>query len=72
MARPKKPSELIKTKSGEWYKLTVFRIVDKDEFGRPENCVMIPDDRVVEVDDGDEFMTAYVPKVFFDGEKEKR
>lgn len=57
-------------KSGDyWYQLVVFRVVTKDERGRPEECVLIPDDRVVELahNGGDEFMTAYVPKVMMKG-----
>lgn len=47
----------------ERYCMGVFRVLTKDEKGRPEECVFLPEDRIVELNKngGDEFMTAFVP-----------
>lgn len=64
MARKRKselPPHIYPVPGGDAYKLAVFKIVSKDELGRPEECTYVPDERVVELVGGEEFMTAYVP-----------
>lgn len=41
----------------------LFRVLSKHEDGTPKECVRIRDDETVEVEEGMEFMTAYLPKV---------
>lgn len=60
MVMEKQP-EVIRIR-GKKYRLTLFRISNLDEDGRPEECVMIPDERAVEIASEKElFMVCYVP-----------
>lgn len=54
--------------NGEYYKLTVFKIINRDEKNRPEECTMVPDDRSVEITGNEEFFTAYVHESMFSDE----
>ena len=48
------------------FKYVLFRVVTKDEDGLPRELVMVRDDETVKLEEGMEFMTAYIPKVMFD------
>lgn len=52
--------------NGKKFKATVFRIEAYDEKNRPEDCVLVPDDRIVELSDDktkNNFMVCYVPLI---------
>ena len=61
MAKKKRgPIELIYV-GGKPHRLTLFRVLSRDDKGRPLECERIDDKRTVTLEGGEEFMTAYVP-----------
>lgn len=51
------------------FKHTVFRILDRHPDGTPKTCRLIGDTETVDIEGGEEFMTAYVPAIMFEAEK---
>lgn len=47
--------------NGKKHDLIVLKITQKDAHGRPSKATIGYDDTVFKVDDGDEFVTAWVP-----------
>lgn len=48
---------------------TVFKVIDHHPSGAPKNCVLVENHETVNVDEGMEFITAYVPSVNFQKRK---
>lgn len=48
--------------NGAIYQAVLIRICDVDENNIPENLVLLPESRPVEINGGDRFMVAYVPQ----------
>jgi hypothetical protein len=44
------------------HRLVVFKILSRDENNIPRECVMLKDNETVNIQEGDEFMTAYVQR----------
>lgn len=42
------------------YDLVLMKVESRDEYGRPENLTLVPDDRKLEIMGGEEFLVAYV------------
>lgn len=68
MPKPHKPPELLRV-GGKMFKLCVFMIHTKNADGSPGLCKLIPDDQVVHLAGGEEFMTTYVPLVMLPKER---
>lgn len=51
-----------KTIKGESYRVTVFKVVSRKPDGTPGTCERIADDETVRLQEGDEFITAFVPE----------
>lgn len=49
-----------RTIRGEEYKLVVLKITGRYPDGRPKDCLMVHDEQSTDVQDGTEFITAYV------------
>jgi hypothetical protein len=56
---------------GKLHRLTVFRVIERDEFGRPTTCELIPDEKSVKIENGMEFFTAWVPAVMLTDRRSK-
>ena len=68
--RPQPPIQVMP--NGDRYRLVVMRVLDTyddrpeiDGFEVPAELLFIDDDDVVEIDDNDRFITAYVPESVF-------
>jgi len=48
--------------------LALFKINSRGEDGLPRECVLIRDDETVNVEQGGDFMTAYIPAVMTEKE----
>lgn len=46
---------------GKPYKLVLLKVIDRDSQGRPSQCVIGYDDEVFTLEQGDEFITGFVP-----------
>lgn len=51
-----------KTIKGECYRITVFKVTSRKADGTPHTCVRVADDEKIQVAEGDEFITAFVPE----------
>lgn len=61
--------KITKVKIGEdLFRLMVFKVMSRDEQGRPEDCTMVPDERILEITGGEQFFTAWVHDSQFDKE----
>ena len=47
----------------------MFKIESKDEKGIPEECILIPDNRQMELVNGNEYLIAYVLESLVKGHK---
>lgn len=59
MSCPEMPEYI--TSAGRLHRLSLLRVISFDEAGVPEELLYIPPERMVELGDNDEFMTAYLP-----------
>lgn len=57
--KPNRPPELLNV-NGVMHKLTVFKIVEKNEDGTPWQLELMRDSDVAEIVGDEEFMTGYV------------
>lgn len=58
MANRKQPRRILI--GDKYFEMVAFLIHTKDEHGRPALCKVIPDDHVVNLAGGEEFMVGYV------------
>lgn len=54
-----------RTIQGKDHELVVLKITSSDEQGRPKTATIIRDDETVDLVNGDEFVTCYIPARVF-------
>lgn len=57
LKRPKQQKVYV---GAECYRATVFKVEGSDELGRPRECRMLREEESVGIEDGDEFIVAFV------------
>ncbi len=50
----------IRQSDGDSFVPVLMRVETRDEHGRPEKLLMVPGDRALDIDDGQEFLIVYV------------
>jgi hypothetical protein len=50
-----------RTIQGKDHDLVLFRVDEKDEHGRPKRVTVLYDEQTVQIEQGMEFVTAFVP-----------
>jgi hypothetical protein len=49
-------------RQGKWYRVVVLKVTKSDRKGRPEEAKVMYEEQSAEVQNGDEFVTAFIPE----------
>lgn len=50
-------------RNGKWYRVVVLKVTKSDNKGRPSEARVMYEEQSAEVQQGDEFVTAFIPEV---------